>query len=197
MKVQFDREAVLREYGIDVVDGIEIGGVGKRTARDVLDAVRPDTTIVVFRADSPELNRFGAERDRVDVLADPMAGDANLNHVIVKAAVEHEVFLEVSLGRVLRTSGGPRVRALRGLRKLRELIEAHEAPFVVSAGARTHLQLREPRALLSLGEEIGFDRQQIETGLQAWKELADRNRERQSAAYLGPGVRLGTDDSVE
>jgi len=109
----------------------------------------------------------------------------------VKAARENAVRVEFDFGPVLRTAGGPRVQALRGLRKLRELVEKYDAPYVVSASPSSHLDVRAPRELVAVGEKIGFTEEQVRTGLAEWGALAERNRERMSADFIAPGVRKG------
>jgi len=123
-----------------------------------------------------------------------MRGDGDVNHVIVKAAKENGVRIEFDLSGVLRAEGGERVQALRGLRKLRELVEYYDAPFVVSADPTSHLELRAPRELLAVGEEIGFDREQVRAGLEEWGVLAERNRELLSEEFIAPGVEVADDE---
>ena len=137
------------------------------------------------------MNRFAVEHPPVDVLAHPMAGDGDVNHVMANAAAENGVHLEVSLSRILRADGGARVQAVRDLRKLREIVEACGAPYVVSADPYSHLQLRAPRELAALGETLGFSAEQLTTGLAEWGRLADRNRHRRSDSFIGPGVERG------
>jgi ribonuclease P/MRP protein subunit RPP1 len=188
---EFDREALVEAYGVDVVDGVELDAQSRSQASGALADLRDAATLLVVRGDSPDLNRFAAESPRVDVLAGPMRGNGDVNHVVVKAADRNNVHLEFDVSRVLRASGGERVQALRGLRKLRELVEHYDAPYVVSADPTSHLQLRAPRELLAVGEEIGFDRDQIRQGLDAWGELAARNRHRMSEDFIAPGVKRG------
>ncbi|MFC7199122.1 RNase P subunit p30 family protein [Halospeciosus flavus] len=176
---------------IDVVSGVELAPEGVSSAGGRISNLREQYTILLVRGGTPALNRFAAEEPMVDVLADPMAGEGDVNHVIVRAAAENDVRVEFDLGAVLRTDGGPRVQALRGLRKLRELVEKYEVPFVVSASPRSHLQLRAPRELFAVGETIGFEREQIRAGLEEWGHLAARNRERLSEEFVAPGVRKG------
>jgi len=120
-----------------------------------------------------------------------MAGDGDFNHVLARAAKTHRVHVEFDFGPVLRASGGPRVQALQGLRKLRELVEQYDAPFVVSVTADSHWQLRAPRELRAVGEQIGFSPDQLTAGLDAWGEIVARNRERADERFIEPGVRRG------
>lgn len=176
---------------VDVVSGVELAPDSASAAGGTISTLREQYTLLLVRGGTPGLNRFAAEEPMVDVLADPMAGEGDVNHVIARAAADNGVRMEFNLGSVLRTDGGPRVQALRGLRKLRELVEQYDVPFVVSVDPRSHLQLRAPRELFAVGEAIGFEREQIRAGLEEWGHLAARNRERLSEEFVAPGVRKG------
>ena len=186
-----DREEIVEETGVDVVTGVELSVTDRSQASGHIANVRESVTVLAARADSPNTNRFVAESERVDVLAAPMAGSSDVNHVVVKAARDHGVRLEFDLSRVLRESGGERVQALRGLRKLRELVEHYDAPFVVSGRPSSHLHLRAPRELVAVGREIGFTEAQIRAGLGEWTHLAARNRRLLSEEFIAPGVERG------
>ena len=188
-QADYDPAALTDSFDLDVVTGIEIDVADKRAASGAIGNHRSEAEVLLLSGRDPTLNRYAVESPRVDVLADPMGGEGDLNQVIVKAAANNGVYLEVNLGPVLRSEGGKRVQALRGLRKLRELIAAYDAPYVVSASPETHLQVRAPRELLAVGEQIGFDSAQIERGLAAWGDIAARTRDRRSDEYVAPGVR--------
>ena len=183
----YDGERIRDEYGLDVVSSIEIRTDDPGRASGLIGNYRSKRTIVCVHGG--ELNRFAVEQPQVDVLAHPMDG-GDVNHVLAKAAAENNVHLEFNLGRVLRTEGGPRVEAISELRKLRELVEQYDAPYVVSADPRSHLQLRAPREMVAVAETIGFNREAIEQGLSAWGQIAERNRDRQSETFVEPGVRI-------
>ncbi|PSP90135.1 ribonuclease P [Halobacteriales archaeon QS_4_69_34] len=184
-------ERVREEYGIDAVDAVEISAGEPSAASGRVGNHRSDHTVVIVRGGTPALNRFACEEPRVDVLARPMAGEGDVDHVLARAAARNGVRFEFDLGPTLRSSGGRRVRALAGLRKLRELVADADAPFVVSAGAESHLELRAPQELRAVGGAIGFSGAVIERGLAEWGRLAARNRERRSERFIEPGVRRG------
>jgi len=188
-----DIASVRDRVDVDVVDGIEIRADDPSQASGLVGNYRPKRTVVVVHGGDNALNRFAVENPAVDVLAHPMAGDGDFNHVLASAAADNGVRVEFALGPVLRGGGGSRVRRLRDLRKLRELVADADAPYVVSADPGSHLAYRAPRELCALGEAIGFDADGIRTGLAEWGRLAARNRERLSDSYVEPGVRL--DDS--
>lgn len=190
-RTEFDRDRIAAEYGIDVVEGIEVRADDPRTASGSVGNFRTSHTIVVVRGGTNAMNRFAVENDKVDVLARPMAGSGDVNHVLAKAATENGVRVEFDLSSALRRSGGGRVRALQSLRKLRELVEHYETPYVVSANPTSHLELRAPRELRALGEQIGLPSEWIDRGLEEWGRVAERNRRIQSDSFIEPGVERG------
>lgn len=181
--------AIHDAHGIDVVPGVEIRTDDRSRAGGFVGSHRPDVPIVAVHGGDHDINRFAVEQPAVDVLAHPMAGDGDLNHVLVEAAADNGVRIEVNLAPVLRDAGGDRVRAIAGLRKLRELLEDADAPFVVSGDPASHLELRAPRELAAVCERLGFDAEAAATGLAEWGRLAERNQERQSDQFVEPGVR--------
>jgi ribonuclease P/MRP protein subunit RPP1 len=186
-QTDYDAETIGAAYGIDVVSGIEIRTDDAGQASGLIGNYRSKRDVVCVHGGS--LNRFAVEQRKVDVLAHPMR-EGDVNHVLAKAAAENGVHMEFNFGRVFRTDGGPRVQAIQGLRKLRELVEQYDVPYVVTADPYSHLQLRGPRELLAVGETVGFDREAIETGLAAWSGIVEENRERQSETFIEPGVRI-------
>lgn len=190
---EFDRDRIAEEYGIDVVEAVEIRADDPSRASGFVGNHRESKTLVAVHGGRVAINRFAVEQPAVDVLAHPMAGDGDFNHVLAKAAARNNVHVELSLGRVLRADGGARVQALRDLRKLRELLADAGAPFVVSSDPRNHLQIRSPRDLAALGDVLGFDDGTVAQGLAAWGELAERNRTRHSDSFVEPGVSIDDD----
>ncbi|MDQ2048958.1 RNase P subunit p30 family protein [Natronolimnohabitans sp. A-GB9] len=190
-RADYDADALGAEYGIDVVSGVEIRADDQQEASGSVGNYRNTETIVAVHGGTTALNRFAVETDKVDVLSHPMANGGDVNHVIVKAATENGVRLEFDLSGVLRQSGGRRVRAIQSLRKLAELVDHYDAPYVVSAEPTSHFELRAPRELQAVGEQLGFSKEFIETGLTEWGRLAERNRYVQSESFIEPGVERG------
>ncbi|WP_423751310.1 RNase P subunit p30 family protein [Salinirarus marinus] len=184
-------DAVRDAAGVDVVDGAEVVAPDPEHASGAIGNLRPKHTLLLVRGGTDRLNRFAVEQERVDVLARPMADDGDFNHVLAKTATRNAVHVEFDFGPVLRSEGGHRVRVLQRLRKLRKLVEKYDTPYVVSATPDVHLRLRAPREMKALGEQVGFTGDWIEQGLEAWGELAARNRRRRSESFIEPGVERG------
>jgi ribonuclease P/MRP protein subunit RPP1 len=181
----------LQEADCDVVDAVEIVADGPEQASGAVGNFRPDRTVVVVRGGTSRLNRFAVEQDRVDVLSRPFAGDGDVNHVLAKAAERNGVRVEFDLGPALRATGGHRVQHLDNLRKLKRILDHYGTPYVVSANPRSHLELRAPRELAAVGEEVGLGTEWVRDGLAEWGRIAARNRERLSESFIGPGVKRG------
>ena len=185
----YDPEKLRDTYGLDAVTAVEVRADDPSRASGYVGSHREDQTIVLVHGGDPAINRFAVEQPAVDVLAHPMAGEGDVNHVLAQEASRNGVRLEVSFREVLRAAGGRRVRALQDLQKLREILTDADAPYVVSADPRSHLQLRAPRELKAVGEAVGCGSEWIAEGLAEWGRLADRNRDRLSEEFVEPGVR--------
>jgi len=189
-QADYDADEISDAYAIDVAVGIEVRADDPSRASGFVGNYRSDRTVVVVHGGDRRINRFAVEQPTVDVLAHPMREDGDFNHVLANAAADNGVRVEFDFGPVLRASGGSRVRAIKELRKLRELVEDAGAPFVISASPTNHLQIRAPRDIVAVGETIGFDADTVREGLTEWDRVVERNRERQSEAVIEPGVRL-------
>ncbi len=187
----YDPDETAERYGIDIVNGIEIRADNPQSAAGSVGNFRTECTVLLVRGGTDELNRYAVETDRVDVLTRPMADGGDVNHVLARAAKTHGVHIEFDFGAVLGHSGGKRVQALKNLRKLRELVEYYDTPYVVSANAASHFQLRAPRELCALGQQVGFSAEQIRTGLDAWSHIVAKNRGLADESFVAPGVKRG------
>lgn len=193
-EAEYDPGALAGRHDVDVVRGAEIDAADPQAASGTLGNVRSECTVLFVRGGTDELNRFAVEQDRVDVLSRPFEGGGDVNHVLVKEAVDHGVRIEFDLGAVLRDESGTRVRRLQKLRKLRELVEYYDAPYVVSATPDSHLRLRAPRELAAVGAQIGLGADAVRDGLAEWGRLTARNRERMADSFISPGVQRGCEE---
>jgi ribonuclease P/MRP protein subunit RPP1 len=183
----YDAEAIRDRYDIDLIHGVEIRASDPASASGYVGSHRQDQTVVCVHSNSTEMNRFAVEQPAVDVLAHPMR-NGDFNQVLAKAAAANNVHVEISLGDIVATGGGRRVRRMQELRKLRELITYYDVPAVVSLNPSTHLAIRAPREVVALGTAVGFAAATIKQGLAAWGEIAEQNRDRMATEFIEPGV---------
>lgn len=189
-QTEYDPATVADETGVDVVDGIELRSDDRAQLSGLVSQYRDDRTLLAVHGGDDDINRFACEAPMVDVLAHPMAGEGDVNHVLAKAAKRNHVHLEFDLSPVFTDDGGTRVQALRDLRKLRDIVTYYDVPYVVSLNPDSHLAVRAPREVVAVAREAGFDPEWTREGLRAWGRLAERNRERLAESFIEPGVRL-------
>lgn len=154
-----DGPAIPVHQGVEVrADGVEALHEGVRLAEREGAAV-----IAVHGGDEP-INRAAIEA-RVDLLAHPNRGRGrSFDHVMAREAADAGVAVELSLAPVLRSSGGERVSAIRGLNTTLKLARKYGTPFVVSADSRTHLHLRAPRELRAVARLVGVEDDEFDRG---------------------------------
>jgi len=109
-----DPDALAEEYGIDVVDAVEVDADDPTSASGAVGNYRSDRTVVCVGGGDDALNRFAVEQPRVDVLVRPTAGGGDFNHVLAKAARDNGVRRERERPLAPRTAGA--ARAGRGRR---------------------------------------------------------------------------------
>lgn len=192
-----DRASERTPEDFAVVPAIEIDPASPEAASGLVGTYREQCDLLVLRGGTPAVNRFAVEHSKVDVLAAPMADRGDINHVLARSAADNAVCLEYTLRPVIRNHGGGRVRSLQGLRKLHELRQAAEAPFVVTAGARTPRDLRAHRELRALGEVIDIGAETVMQGLRKWERIVKHNRRRRSDRFIEPGVSRGPYEDSE
>jgi len=172
-----DEATALRdEYGIDVVDAVEIDADNATSASGAVGNYRSDRTVVCVVGGDDGLNRFAVEEPRVDVLVRPMGG-GDFNHVLAKAARDNGVHVEFDRPAVPRDrrkasprAGGP-PEAPRDRDLLRHAARGQCEPAVAPRPPRA-------REVVAAAEAVGFDAEWVREGLRAWGEIATRNRER-------------------
>lgn len=193
-RADYEPTAIEANYGVDVVEGIEIRADDPERASGSLGAYREDHVVLAVHGGTEALNRFAVSQDRVDVLAHPIRDGGEVDQVMAREAAAHGVRLEFDLSGVLRADGGARVRTLRRLRTMYDLVDYYDVPYVITGDSTSHLQLRAPRELVAVGEVIGLGAEFVREGLREWARLAERNRERLSDEFIEPGVRKGRYD---
>lgn len=149
--------------GIPMHEGVEVRADGVEPLHEgVRRAERGGAEVVAVHGGEEALNRAAIQAD-VDLLAHPNRGRGrSFDHVLAREAAESGVAVELSLASVLRSSGGERVEAIRDLHTTLKLVRKYGTPFVVSADARTHLELRAPRELRAVAYLIGIDEEEFD-----------------------------------
>ena len=184
-------EEISETFGIDVARGIDIPVEDRdHTGRAIL-AARDEYDVLVARTRDESLQRYLAQRERLDVLAP----GGPIKHTIGKEATAHGIAIEIDLGAVLRTSGADRARAFRDLRRLAHVIDTFDLSYVVTGSPSSHLKVRAPRELAALEPYVRLPDGGIDTGLENWQAIVSRARQARDDRFIEPGVRRVDNES--
>jgi len=178
--------------------GVEIAAANANELRKLTDRFRDRVQVLAVHGGDETINRAACEDGRADILTHPHEGGktSGINHIIAKLAADRNVALDFCLFPVIRNKGGSRVRALSSYRANFALVRKYGVPYVITSGAMSHYDLRDPRSLIALARLFGLNEAEAVKGLSYYPEQIIR---RASPAYVMDGVEiLGTNcDSCE
>ena len=147
---------------VPIHEGVEVRAEGVEELHETVRRVEGDAELVAVHGGDEAINRAAIEAE-VDLLAHPNRGRGRtFDHVLAREAADKGVAIELSLAPVLRASGGERVEAIRDIHETLKFARKYDTPFVVSADAHDHLQLRAPREISALARLVGVGDDEFE-----------------------------------
>jgi len=182
----FRPEAAGRIKGISLILGAEAKSASTRALRGRILALRGSYPFLVVQGVTEETIRAACEDPNVDMLLHPCDGQRPLTIASARAAKLNRVAIGFDLSPLMRLRGSSRARWLQACQRNLKLARKFDLALVITASARSHLDLRAPRDLLALAEVAGFDPGEAASALQLPGKLVEQNRKR----WLGPGVEL-------
>jgi len=147
---------------------------------------RGKADILAFEGGDEKLNRKAVEEPRLDVLLHPEKNreHSGLNHVLAEKAAENYVAIGLDFSYLYHSSR--RDLVMKDWRKNIKLLEKYDAPYIITTRARKSYQLRAPRDLASLINELGGSGQKAVK--QTPSKILERIKKRESSDFLGPGI---------
>lgn len=171
---------------IEVAIGAEVTAQNAKALKSRISALRARYPFLVVRGTTEELIRVACEDPNVDVLLHPCDSRRPLGIAAAKAARLNQVAIGFDLGPLIRLCGSPRVRWLEALNRNLLFARKFDLCPVITAGARSHLDLRSPRDLIALAEVAGFEQDEAKEALSLPGKLLELNRRK----WQSPGVEL-------
>jgi len=147
---------------------------------------RKEADLLVFEGGDEELNRKAVEESRIDILLHPEKNRENsgLNHILAEKAAENSVAIGFDFKYLYNSNR--RDLVLKDWRKNLKLLEKYDAPYIMTTKASKESELRAPRDLSALIDELGGK------GLKAVKEtpggILALVEKRNSEGFVRPGV---------
>lgn len=182
-------DRIAARYGIDVVAGCCVRPSSRKELMASISTRRPDVDVLCVRAGSRAMRRFIVTRAQIDVLVDPIGEDGVIAHTTIKQAMDNGIAIALEFRPLLRERGTARIEYAKRLADLARVLDYYQAPTVVTAIPRSHLELRAPRELSAIGSATGIDASLIHRGFRTWQTIAERSRRFHDDRFIEPGVR--------
>lgn len=182
----FRPDAAFLVKGIDVAIGADVKALNPRSLRSRVSSLRGRFPFIMVQGRFDEMIRAACEDPNVDVLMHMDEARRPLGIAAAKSAKQNQVAIGFDLSPLIRFRGSSRSKWLDVQRRSIELVRKFDLSIMISTNARSHLDLRSPRDILSLAEVIGLDRSEAVEAMMLPGKLLDLNRK----DWRGPGVEL-------
>jgi ribonuclease P/MRP protein subunit RPP1 len=182
----FRPDAASRVTGIDVAFGAEVTAANSRVLKSRISSLRSHFPYILVNGCSDEMIRAACENPSVDVLMHMDERRRPLGIAAARAAEQNQVAVGFDLSPLIRLRGSYRARWLDIQRRNIELVRKFDLSVIITANARSHMDLRSPRDLMALAEVAGFEPSEARAALELPGKLLALNKR----SWLGPGVEL-------
>jgi len=181
---------VSKEYNFEIYLGFE--ATNKIELKKLLNR-RREFDLLLVRGGTNFMNRIAVENRGVDILTHPdyERKDCGINHLLTRLAKENEVAIEINFREVLNSEGMIRKNILANHMEIIRLYKKFKFPLIVSSGALSHWQIKDPKVLISYLVTLGLEMKEAKGALiKTPKRIIERAKEWKSEKWIMPGVRL-------
>ncbi len=181
---------VSKKVGVKIFLGFEARTVSELKK---LVKIRKEYDVLLVKGGDIYLNRKAVETNEVDILTHPewRRKDSGLNHVMVKLARKNNTAIEINFREIVQASKNTRSLILKNISRNVMLCKKYEAPIIITSGAVSHWQLKDPKILVSMGCLLGLNLKEAKKSVSETPEsIIRRVKERQNERWIMPGVRI-------
>ena len=185
--------AVCGEAGVDFASRVDLRPRTQNELTYQLRRLRRKFEVVCVNCENKEVARQAAKDRRVDLLSFPLLDFRRrfFDNAEAELASSSLAALEVDVKQLLVLEGPARVRLLSFLRREAAVARKLGVPIVISSGVSAELLLRKPREMAALGFLFGLDEASaLEAVSRSANAIVARNREKLSAKFVAPGIRV-------
>jgi len=179
-----------KKTGVDIFIGLEATTLEELKK---LINIRRDYDILLVRGTNLDLNRKAVQTKEVDILTHPEYNrkDSGLNHVMAKLATKNQVAIEINFREILLSSKNTRSHIMHHIQENVKLCKKYKTPIIISSGAISHWQLKDPKILMSMGCLLGLKLNEAKDALSKVPENIIRMvKERRDSKWVKPGVKV-------
>jgi len=183
-------EKIAKETNIQIFVGFQarnIKELGKLTR------LRRNYDVLLVTGGKLNLNRKAVETPEVDILLHPEfeRRDSGFNHTMAKLAKENNVAIEVSFREILLSSKNTRAHIIHNISNNIKLCKKYKAPIILCSGAFSHLQMKDPKVLISMGTLLELEINDSKKSLsEVPSKIIEMAKERQSDQWVRSGVKV-------
>lgn len=147
--------------------------------------------VLAVKGGNSRLNRLAVDKKEVDILLHPEKGrkDSGLNHIFARLASKNQTAIEINFHEVL--TAPQRHEIISKIMTNVMLSKKYGFLILPCSGAYSPWELRDPYAFISLLHELGFELKQAKNIISKRAgEILAKNRKRQQASWIMPGVEV-------
>ena len=182
----FRPEASEKINGVSISFGARVVANTPRSMLSRVDSFRSKYPFIAVCGGSEEINRAACENPIVDVLIHPGNGKHILEISSARAAKLNQVAIGIDLSPLIWLRGSSRSKWMSVIGRSLDLIRKFDLDIMITAGCRSHLDLRAPRDLLALAEIVGLERTEAERAMCLPAKIIELNMRN----WAGPGVEI-------
>ena len=183
-------EEISEKIGINIFVGFQARNTKELSK---LVSLRREYDVLLVKGGDLGLNRKVVETPEVDILLHPEfeRRDSGFYHTMAKLAKENNVAVELNFREILLSSKNTRSHIIHNISENVKLCKKFHIPIIICSGAVSHLQMKDPKVLISMGTLIGLDLKEAKQSLSEVPEnIIKMSKERQSNKWIRPGVKV-------
>jgi ribonuclease P/MRP protein subunit RPP1 len=182
-----------KQAGLDYVSRVDLRPRNQNELLSQLRKLRRKFEIICVLCETKEVARQAAKDRRVDLLNFPMLDyrDRFFDRAEAELASSSLATLELDIKPLLVLEGPARIRFLSCLHRETQIAKDYHMSIVVSSGVSDPMHLRKPREMAALASLFGLEGTlALEAVSQNPTGIVKRNRDKLSAKFVAPGIRV-------
>lgn len=187
-------QKLCNKVGLDLVSRLDLRPVNDTELMSLLTRFRRSFEILSVTCETKSVLRQASKDHRVDLLNfSPILQTRSqvfFDSQTAMLASGSNCSYEINVSDILYHKNAHAARLLYIMRLELENAKKKSVPIILSSGAVSKIQMREPRGIASLAELIGASEEEaLKMVSDNPNRLVDRNREKLSSGFVSPGVR--------
>ncbi len=144
---------------IEVLLGSNIEAKDINHLNQTINKIREEVVVLVVHGGDYNINRAVCGNPKVDILSHPELGriDSGLDESCLNAAKENNVAIEMNFNEILLSYRKSRSFILNHIAKNIKLCDVYKVPVVLTSGAKSKWEMRDPRQIISVANILGID----------------------------------------